>query len=164
MATRYDRAGPTPAVHLKRALGVWDLTFLCVVAILNLNVVPVIAANGPVTLWLWMAALLLFFLPQGIAVIELSHHFPQEGGIYVWTKEMFGDLHGFLCGWCYWTNNMFYIPTLLFYLVGIVTYTRRPLCAWAVRESCLLLLPDCRVAVGDSCRQYSRPRRGQVGQ
>ncbi|MGI8960894.1 MAG: APC family permease [Bryobacteraceae bacterium] len=113
----------TPAVHLKRALRVWDLTFLCVVAILNLNIVPVIAANGPVTLWLWIAALLLFFLPQGIAVIELSHHLPQEGGIYVWTKEAFGDLHGFLCGWCYWTNNMFYIPTLLFYLVGIVTYT-----------------------------------------
>jgi amino acid transporter len=113
----------TPAVHLKRALRVWDLTFLCVVAILNLNVVPVIAANGPVTLWLWIGALLLFFLPQGIAVIELSHHFPQEGGIYVWAREMFGDLHGFLCGWCYWTNNMFFIPTLLFYVVGIVTYT-----------------------------------------
>jgi amino acid transporter len=123
METDTTRAVNTPAVHLKRALRVWDLTFLCVVAILNLNVVPVIAANGPVTVWLWVAALLLFFLPQGIAVIELSHHFPQEGGIYVWTKEMFGDLHGFLCGWCYWTNNMFYIPTLLFYLVGIVTYT-----------------------------------------
>jgi amino acid transporter len=113
----------TPVVHLKRVLRVRDLTFLCVVAILNLNIVPVVAVNGPVTVWLWVAALLLFFLPQGIAVIELSHHFPQEGGIYVWTKEMFGDLHGFLCGWCYWTNNMFYIPTLLFYIVGIVTYT-----------------------------------------
>jgi amino acid transporter len=122
MATDAGGAIETPVAHLKRALRVWDLTFLCVVAVLNLNLVPVIAANGPVTVWLWVAALLLFFLPQGIAVIELSHHFPQEGGIYVWTKEMFGDLHGFLCGWCYWTNNMFYIPTLLFYLVGIVTY------------------------------------------
>ena len=112
-----------PAAHLKRALGVRDLTFLYVVAIANLNVVPVIAANGPATVWLWLAALILFFLPQGIAVVQLSNRFPQEGGIYVWTKEMFGDLHGFLCGWCYWTNNMFFIPTLLFYLVGIVTYT-----------------------------------------
>lgn len=108
--------------HLKRALGPWDLTWLCVVAIANLNIVPVIAAGGPTTIWLWLAALLLFFLPQGIAVIELSHRLPAEGGIYVWTKEMFGDLHGFICGWCYWTTNMFYIPTLLFYLVGIVTY------------------------------------------
>jgi amino acid transporter len=111
-----------PAAHLRRALGVWDLTWLSIVAVANLNVVPVIAAAGPTTMWLWVAALLFFFLPQGIGVIELSHRFPQEGGVYAWTKEMFGDLHGFLCGWCYWTCNMFFIPTLLFYLLGIATY------------------------------------------
>jgi glutamate:GABA antiporter len=111
-----------PAAHLKRALSVWDLTWLSVVAIANLNVVPVIAASGPTTIWLWFAALLFFFLPQGIGVIELSHRFPSEGGVYLWTKQMFGDLHGFLCGWCYWMANMFFIPTLLFYLLGIGTY------------------------------------------
>jgi len=111
------------APHLRRALGAWDLTWLCVVAIANLNVVPVIAANGPATVWLWGLALLLFFLPQGIAVIELSHRFPAEGGLYVWAKEMFGDFHGFMCGWCYWTTNMFYIPTLLFYMAGILAYS-----------------------------------------
>jgi glutamate:GABA antiporter len=115
-------APAAPTTHLKRALGVWDLTWLSIVAIANLNVVPVIAAAGPTTMWVWAAALLLFFLPQGLAVIELSYRLPQEGGVYVWTKEMFGDLHGFLCGWCYWTSNMFFIPTLLFYLLGIVTY------------------------------------------
>lgn len=110
-------------MHLRRALGVWDLTWLAIVAVANLNVVPVIAAAGPTTMWLWAAALLFFFLPQGIGVIELSHRYPQEGGVYVWSKEMFGDLHGFLCGWCYWTSNMFFIPTLLFYLLGIASYT-----------------------------------------
>jgi amino acid transporter len=108
--------------QLKRALGAWDLTFLSVVAIANLNLVPVIAASGPVTVWLWAAALLLFLLPQGITVIELAHRFPAEGGLYVWTKEMFGDFHGFMCGWAYWTTNMFYLPTLLFYMGGILAY------------------------------------------
>jgi glutamate:GABA antiporter len=107
---------------LKRALGAWDLTFLSLVAIANLNLVPVIAANGPITVWLWLAALLLFLLPQGITVIELSHRFPVEGGLYVWAKEAFGDFHGFMCGWAYWTTNMFYLPTLLFYLGGILAY------------------------------------------
>lgn len=123
MATKLTPAvAEASAPHLKRALGVWDLTWLSIVAIANLNVVPVIAAGGPTTMWLWAAALLFFFLPQGLGVIELSHRFPQEGGVYVWTKEMFGDFHGFLCGWCYWTSNMFFIPSLLFYLIGIVTY------------------------------------------
>ncbi len=92
----------------------------------NLNVVPVVAASGPTTVWLWVAALLFFFLPQGIGVIELSRRFPNEGGVYIWTKQMFGDLHGFLCGWCYWTANMFFIPALLFYLLGLATYIAGP--------------------------------------
>ena len=108
--------------QLRRALGTWDLTLLAVVAVVNLNVVPVIASNGRGTLWLWFAALLFFFIPQGIAVIELSHHMPGEGGAYLWAKHSFGEFHGFLCGWLYWTSNMFFVPTLLFYLSGIPAY------------------------------------------
>ncbi|MBV8569787.1 MAG: APC family permease, partial [Acidobacteriaceae bacterium] len=115
-----------PAAHLVRSLGVRDLTFLSVVAVANINIVPVVAANGPSTVWLWMLALLFFFLPQGIAVVELSRRFPGEGGLYVWAKQSFGDLHGFLCGWSYWTTNMFFIPTLLFYFIGLVTYVGGP--------------------------------------
>jgi amino acid transporter len=100
----------------------WDLVLLFVVAVANLNVVPVIAADGPVTIWLWTLALLFFFWPQGIAVVELSNRYPQEGGIYLWTKKFFGDFHGFISGWCYWTNNIFYIPTLLVIVVGISVY------------------------------------------
>src|SRR5947209_2626296 len=122
---------PKAPVHLKRALGVWDLTWLAVVAIANLNVVPVIAASGPTTMWLWAIALAFFFLPQGIAVIELSRLLPAEGGVYVWSKEMFGDLHGFVCGWCYWTANMFFIPSLLFYLLGMISYGGSPALARA---------------------------------
>ena len=96
--------------HLKRVLGRADLVLLFVVAIFNLNVVPSIAANGGVTVWLWIVSLLLFFWPQGIAVIELAHRYPGEGGVYLWAKEVFGDFHGFLSGWCYWTNNMLYVP------------------------------------------------------
>jgi glutamate:GABA antiporter len=108
--------------QLRRVLGRWDLVLLFVVAITNLNVVPVVAANGAVTVWLWLIALALFFWPQGVAVIELAHRYPQEGGIYVWTKELFGDFHGFVSGWCYWTNNIFYVPTVLLYMVGIGVY------------------------------------------
>ena len=114
------------APHLKRVLGRWDLVLLFVVAVFNLNVVPSIAANGGVTVWLWVVSLLLFFWPQGIAVIELSQHFPGEGGVYLWAKEIFGDFHGFLSGWCYWTNNMMYVPTVMLYFVGVSVYVLGP--------------------------------------
>ena len=111
-----------PDTHLRRVLGRWDLVLLFVVAVFNLNVVPSIAANGGVTIWLWIISLLLFFLPQGIAVIELGHRYPGEGGVYLWAKEVFGDFHGFLSGWCYWTNNMLYVPTVMLYFVGVSVF------------------------------------------
>jgi len=103
-------------------LGRWDLVALFVVAVFNLNVVPSIAANGGVTIWLWLISLVLFFWPQGIAVLELAHRYPGEGGVYLWAKEVFGDFHGFLSGWCYWTNNMMYVPTVMLYFVGVSVF------------------------------------------
>jgi amino acid transporter len=112
--------------HLKRVLGRRDLVLLFVVAVFNLNVLPSIAANGGVTIWLWLVALFLFFWPQGVAVIELAHRYPGEGGVYLWAKEVFGDFHGFLSGWCYWTNNMMYVPTVMLYFVGVSVFVLGP--------------------------------------
>ena len=78
--------------HLKRVLGRFDLVLLFVVAVFNLNVVPSIAANGGVTVWLWIISLLLFFWPQGIAVIELAHRYPGEGGVYLVGQGSFRRL------------------------------------------------------------------------
>jgi amino acid transporter len=108
--------------ELKRVVGRTDLVLLFVVAIVNLNVVPVVASAGAVTVWLWLLALAFFFWPQAVAVIEFSRRQPGEGGIYLWVKDVFGPFHGFLAGWCYWTNNVFYVPTVLFYLVGVSTF------------------------------------------
>jgi amino acid transporter len=102
------------------------LVLLFVVAVFNPNVVPGVAANGGVTVWLWMISILLFFLPQGVAVIELAHRYPGEGGVYLWAKEVFGDFHGFLSGWCYWTNNMMYVPSVLLYFVGVSVFVLGP--------------------------------------
>ena len=118
MSSRADENAAT----LVRALGVWDLTWLYLVAVVNLNIVPVVAAEGLRSAWLWAAAILFFFVPQGIAVIELAEQMPGEGGLYLWTKETYGDLHGFLCGWCYWLTNMFFVPSLLFYITGVTAY------------------------------------------
>jgi amino acid transporter len=116
----------TGTTHLKRVLGKRDLVLLFVVAVFNLNVLPSIAANGGVTIWLWVISLILFFWPQGIAVIELAHRYPGEGGVYLWAKEVFGDFHGFLSGWCYWTNNMMYVPTIMLYFVGVSVFVLGP--------------------------------------
>ena len=84
-----------------------------IVAVVSLRWFATAAAAGPSSITLWVLAALLFFVPQGLAVSDLAARYPEEGGIYVWTKRAFGEGHGFLCGWCYWVNNILYYPNLL---------------------------------------------------
>ena len=107
-------------------LGRRDLILLFVVAVANLNIVPAIAAAGPITLWLWLMALGLYFWPQGVAVTELSAQWPGEGGVYLWTKNSFGDMHAFLAGWCYWLANVVYLPTVLLSCIGVGVFIFGP--------------------------------------
>ena len=106
----------------RRELGLLDLVFLNVVAITGIRWLASASRYGAASLTLWMLAFLAFFLPQGLAVTELSTRYPEEGGIYVWTKKAFGEFHGFVCGWCYWVNNLFYFPGLLAFTVSNAVY------------------------------------------
>jgi len=111
-----------PVVDLPRVLTLRDLVLFNIVAVVNLNLVPAFAGGGFPTLTLLLLAVAFFLMPQGVAVSAFIRKYPQEGGIYIWTKASFGEFHGFLCGWCYWLTNSFYVPTLLFYLVGVAVY------------------------------------------
>jgi glutamate:GABA antiporter len=107
---------------IPRTLGRRDLVLLKVVAIVNINNVPPVAVYGWTSLLLWALALVAFFVPEAIAVVVFSRRYPGEGGIYLWTRNEFGAAHGFLSGWCYWTNNLFYVPVLLVYMTGIFAF------------------------------------------
>jgi amino acid transporter len=114
-------AGAKP-VGVTRTLGRWDLVLLKVVAIVNINNVPPVAVYGWISLALWLLAFVTFFIPEAVAVLVLGRRHTGEGGIYLWTRQEFGDAHGFLSGWCYWTNNLFYVPVLLVYMAGILAF------------------------------------------
>lgn len=123
---------PPGSLQLDKVLGRRDLVLLFVAAIANLNIVPAIAAVGPITLWLWLLALSTYFWPQGVAVTELAAVWPGEGGVYIWTKNSFGDLHAFIAAWCYWLANVVYLPTVLLSCVGVAVYIFGPsVQAWA---------------------------------
>jgi amino acid transporter len=110
------------APHLVRALKLRDLILFNLVAVLGLRHLGTTAKFGPGSLLMWLIAAVFFFIPQGLAVIELSSRFPKEGGIYFWTKRALGEGHGFLCGWCYWVNNVLYYPSLLISAAVIATF------------------------------------------
>ena len=107
---------------LRRALGLRDLVLFNLVAVIGLRWLSTAAKAGPSAIALWILAGLLFFVPQGLVVTELASRFPEEGGIYQWTKRALGEKHGYVCGWCYWINNVLYYPNLLISTAVIATF------------------------------------------
>ena len=132
MAVPPERGVPSPPSQareipstsgLRRELGLRDLVLLNVVAIVGLRWWLTSAGGyGYAALPLWILAFLCFFVPSGLAVIDLTTRYPEEGGIYAWTKHAFGDGQGFISGWCLWTNNLIYFPHLLIFTVGNFVY------------------------------------------
>ena len=105
-----------------RVLGLRDLVLLNIAAVVGLRWLPIAAQIGPSSLILWALALIIFFLPLGLSVVELSSRIPGEGGLYLWSKAAFGDRHGFIAGWSYWTANMVFFPALLLASAGVAVY------------------------------------------
>lgn len=125
---QYDRPGSIvvaendTAPHPRRALGLRDLVLFYVVVTLSLRWLPLAAAAGPSTIVIWLLGVVVVFLPLALCVMELSSRYPQEGGMYVWSKRAFGDSAGFLTGWIYWTSNLPYFPVLLYFAASNALY------------------------------------------
>jgi amino acid transporter len=111
---------------LRKELNLRDLVLFNVAAIVSTRWIGVAAHVGPGTLALWLLAAALFLLPCAFVVANLSHRFPQEGGLYIWTREAFGEWHGFACGWFYYLNNVFWIPGVLISMIGMITFAFNP--------------------------------------
>ncbi len=107
---------------LERALKTRDIVLFNVAAIVGMRWIALAAASGPSSLFLWVLAAVAFFIPQGFAVITLASAIPEEGGLYVWTKQAFGERHGFMAGWLYWANNILYFSGLTLSTVVFALY------------------------------------------
>ena len=102
-------------LSLQRGIRFGDLVLFYVVVSLSIRWTAMAAAAGPGILVIWVAALLGFFVPLAACVMELSSRYPDEGGLYVWTQEAFGDFPGFIAAWTYWMSNLPYFPSILYF-------------------------------------------------
>jgi amino acid transporter len=107
---------------LRRVLGARDVILLTIVAVVALRWLSVAAQLGPAGLTLWLLGALLFEIPLGLAVLELGSRNPGEGGLYLWSKEAFGERHGFIAAWTYWLSNLVSVPSSLLFTAGMFWY------------------------------------------
>lgn len=113
---------------LRRVLGFRDLFLFYLVTGFSLRWIATAAAAGPSSLVIWLIAAAGFFVPLVFTVLELSSRYPDEGGIYVWTKRAFGPFPAFITGWTYWGSNLPYFPALLYFAAANALFIGGP--AW----------------------------------
>ena len=118
---------PTPPAELPRVMGLRDVVLFNITAIVGLRWLTTAASQfGVAALPLWVVAMLVFFIPSALAVRELADIDPGAGGLYRWVSRAFGPRQGFLAGWGYWVNNLFYYPSLLVATAAIAAYIGGP--------------------------------------
>jgi amino acid transporter len=113
---------PNSKSQLRKTMGFWDVLLFNIATVLGPRWIAAAGHNGTSSISLWVLAAVFFFLPGALVINELSSRFPEEGGLYVWSREAFGDFHGFIAGWTYWIYTVFYFPGLLLASASMSAY------------------------------------------
>jgi len=108
----------------KKVMGFRDLILFYVVTGISLRCIATAAAAGLSSIVIWILAWLCFYTPLALSVLELSSRYPNEGGLYVWSKRAFGDFSGFMSAWTYWTSNLPYFPAILYFAASNALFIR----------------------------------------
>src|SRR5580704_13198264 len=108
----------------RQVMGFRDLVLFYVITGISLRWIATAAAAGPSSIVVWIGAWFCFYTPLALSVLELSSRYPNEGGLYVWSKRAFGDFSGFMSAWTYWTSNLPYFPAVLYFAASNVLFMR----------------------------------------
>src|SRR3989441_9468826 len=103
-------------------MGSPDVVLFFITAGVNLQWVATASAAGPSAITVWFIGFATMAIPLAFAIVEMSSRYPQEGGMYVWSKRAFGDFAAFMTGWTYWMSNLPYFPGVLYFAAGNALY------------------------------------------
>jgi glutamate:GABA antiporter len=96
-----------------KVFGVWSLGIFTFSFLANVNTTPELAQFGLGSIAIVAAAILFFLAPTAMASAELGGTWPRTGGIYVWTREAFGESWGFLVIWIEWASFVVAWPGIM---------------------------------------------------
>lgn len=107
---------------LNQKIGTFAVVVMILTACLGIRWIPVAGSLGPPAILFWIMGALLFFVPLSLIIMELTHNYTQDGGVYLWVKQALGERFGFYTAWLYWINNFFFYPGLLVFMVANMAY------------------------------------------
>ena len=110
----------------KKSLSVFGLVMMNIIAIDSIRSLPMCAEYGFSIVFYFTAAALLFFIPTALVSAELATGWPEEGGVYLWSREAFGKKFGFMTIWMQWFYNLCWYPTIMSFIAATLAYCINP--------------------------------------
>lgn len=102
-----------------KALSLFSLVMINVVAIDNLKSLPFGAKFGFSLVFYYVLAALFFFIPVALVAAECATGWPNRGGMYVWVREALGNRWAFFVIWIVWIYNVVWYPSQMIYIAGM---------------------------------------------
>jgi amino acid transporter len=124
---------------LRRELSLADLALAQILIVIVPEFFGTAVKAGPSHVVLWLLAILLFFVPQGLVVAHLNRLMPLEGGLYEWARLAFGDRVGFLVAWNMWLNTTVQVSQIALVTTTYIAYASGPSGEWIASSPLLLV-------------------------
>ena len=106
----------------KKFLKILSLALLQIVIVGNLQVHPANASYGTYLPFLYLLAVIGFFIPCTLMVAELATTRPQTGGAYIWCEQAFGPKVGFYTVCILWISNLLWYPSIFSLIAANFAY------------------------------------------
>jgi glutamate:GABA antiporter len=110
----------------KRFLGIGSLALLQIAIVANLQPLAANATYGFTLPFIYLCAVIGFFLPCLLMVAELATAHPQTGGSYIWAEKAFGKKFGFITVVLLWVSNLLWYPSIFSLIATNAAYVFVP--------------------------------------
>ena len=130
---------PSAGHSLKKHLSLRDLVQMQILLVVGTTWIGLAGRQGGTQIVFWLAAILLFFLPSVAVVGWCSRIWPQEGGVYQWTRHTFGPFAGFLGAWNFGIWALLTVSNLGLLVSTSLSYALGPAYAWLAESHTAIL-------------------------
>jgi glutamate:GABA antiporter len=96
-------------------ISVATLAIMNVTTVVSLGGLPSEAKYGLAAVFYYLFAAVFFLVPVAFVAAELATGWPEEGGVYRWVSEAFGELWGLIAIFALWMAFTIMFPSCLIY-------------------------------------------------
>ena len=95
-------------------------------ALMSIRTFPTQGVVGWQSIIFCIFAVIMYLIPASLVSAELATGWPQEGGVYVWVKQAFGEKWGFTAVWLQWFQMTIGFISILTFIAATLSYLFNP--------------------------------------